>query len=82
MSLRNDEMKFQQEIKRKEQLATQKIAVSVSKYVNELAKSRGYEMVFEANSAGLLYLKDPVDLTSEVVEKFGKKAKTSKSVKK
>ena len=50
--------------------------------MNELAKSRGYEMVFEANSAGLLYLKDPVDLTSEVVEKFGKKAKTSKSVKK
>ena len=81
MALRNDEMQFQQEIKRKEQMATQKIAVSVSKFVNDLAKSRGYEMVFEANSAGLLYLKDPVDLTKEVVEKFGKKT-NSKSAKK
>ena len=57
MALRNDEMKFQGEIKRKEQMATQKIAVSVGKFVNDLAKNRGYEMVFEANSAGLLYLK-------------------------
>ncbi|SME99599.1 OmpH family outer membrane protein [Pseudobacteriovorax antillogorgiicola] len=82
MALRNDEMQFQQEIKRKEQMATQKIAVSVSRFVNDLAKSRGYEMVFEANSAGLLYLKDPVDLTKEVVEKFGKASNKSKSAKK
>ena len=82
MALRNDEMKFQGEIKRKEQMATQKIAVSVSKYVNEMAKKRGYEMVFEANSAGLLYLNNPVDLTKEVIESFGKKAKASKSAKK
>ena len=65
MALRNAEMAFQNEIKRKEQMATQKIAVSVSKFVNDLAKKRGYEMVFETNSAGLLYLKDPVDLTKK-----------------
>jgi len=82
MALRNDEMQFQQEIKRKEQIATQKIAVSVSKFVNELAQSRGYEMVFESNSAGLLYLKNPVDLTQEVVEKFGKKSKKTNTAKK
>ena len=72
MALRNDEMKFQGEIKRKEQLATQKIAVSVGKFVNDLAKNRGYEMVFEANSAGLLYLKNPADLTKEVIDKATK----------
>lgn len=81
MTLRNDEMKFQQEIKRKEQMATQKIAVSVSKYVNDLAKKRGYEMVFETNSAGLLYLKNPTDLTKEVIAGLGK-AKSTKSAKK
>lgn len=75
MELRNSEMAFQQEIKRKEQLATQKIAVSVSKFVNELAKKRGFEMVFETNSAGLLYLKDPVDLTKEVINSFGANGK-------
>ncbi len=73
MALRNSEMAFQQEIKRKEQLATQKIAVSVSKFVNDLAKKRGFEMVFETNSAGLLFLKDPVDLTKEVIDSFGSK---------
>ena len=81
MSLRNEEMQFQNEIKRKEQMATQKIAVSVSKYVNELARSRGYEMVFESNSSGLLYLKNPVDLTKDVIENFGgdkAKGKTAK----
>ena len=82
MALRNDEMKFQGEIKRKEQLATQKIAVSVGKFVNDLAKNRGYEMVFEANSAGLLYLKNPADLTKEVIELFGKGAKSGKTAKK
>ena len=81
MALRNDEMTFQQEIKRKEQMATQKIAVSVSKFVNDLAKERGYEMVFETNSAGLLYLKNPTDLTKEVIAGLGK-AKASKSAKK
>ncbi|NRA66482.1 MAG: OmpH family outer membrane protein [Pseudobacteriovorax sp.] len=82
MALRNDEMKFQSEIKRKEQMATQKIAVSVSKMVNDLAKARGYEMVFETNSAGLLYLKDPVDLTKEVIAAFDKKGGNKNSAKK
>ena len=82
MDLRNDEMKFQSEIKRKEQMATQKIAVSVSKMVNDLAKARGYEMVFETNSAGLLYLKDPVDLTKEVIAAFDKKGGNKNSAKK
>ncbi len=40
MSLRNEEMTFQNEIKGKEQAATQKIAVAVSKLVNDMAKQR------------------------------------------
>lgn len=82
LALRNDEMSFQNEIKRKEQEATQKIAVSVSKIVNEMAKSRGFDMVFETNSAGLLYLEDPVDMTKEVIAAYEKKGKKSAGVKK
>ncbi len=80
MALRNEEMKFQGEIKGKEAQATQKIAATVSKIVNDLGKSKGLDMVFEMNSAGLVYLKDPQDLTKEAItayEEQAKKAKTS-----
>ena len=70
LGLRNEEMTFQAEIKRKEQKATQKIAVRITKLVNKIAEERGYEMVFETNSSGLIYLKSPVDLTDEVVQAF------------
>jgi outer membrane protein len=75
LDLRNKEMTFQKEIKEKEQAATQKIAVAVTKQVNELAKQRGYEMVFETSSAGLLYLKDPYDMTKEVIDAYAKGSK-------
>ena len=78
VELRSREMDFQKEIKGKEQMATQKIAVAVTKLVNELAKSRGYEMVFETSSAGLLYLKDPYDLTKEVIESYEAQSKKEK----
>ena len=79
MALRGEEMKFQNEIKGKEGQATQKIAITVTKLVNDLAKDRGLEMVFETNSAGLVYLKDPVDLTKEVVAAFEEESKKSKN---
>lgn len=82
MNLRNEELKFQQEIKQKEQEATQKIAVSVTKLVSELAKKRGYEMVFETSSAGLVYLKDPVDITKEVITAYESQAKGGSITKK
>lgn len=75
MNLRNQEMEFQGEIKKKEQAATQKIAVNVTKIVNKLAEDRGYEMVFETSSSGLLYLKDPADLTKEVIAAYEEQSK-------
>ncbi len=75
MSLRNDEMAFQEEIKKKEGQATQKIAIAVTKIVNDLAKSKGFDMVFETSSAGLVYLKDPVDLTKDVIKEFEAQSK-------
>jgi outer membrane protein len=82
MSLRSEEMSFQNEIKGKEQAATQKIAIAVSKLVNEMAKQRGLEMVFETNSAGLLYLKDPVDMTKDVIDAFEAQSKKGNTAKK
>jgi outer membrane protein len=82
MSLRNEEMSFQNEIKGKEQAATQKIAIAVSKLVNDMAKQRGVDMVFETNSAGLLYLKDPVDMTKDVIDAFEAQSKKGNTAKK
>ncbi len=83
IALRNEEMTFQKEIKRKEQTATQKIAMKVTQLVNDLAAKRGFEMVFETSSAGLVYLKNPVDLTPEVTKMYeAQSATATKSAKK
>ena len=82
MALRNSEMEFQQEIKRKEQKATQSIAVKVAKIVEELAKQKQFEVVFESNTAGILYVKDPVDITKEVITAYEKGAKAGAQEKK
>ncbi|MEY4632062.1 MAG: hypothetical protein RIQ81_2182 [Pseudomonadota bacterium] len=77
LALRNAEMEFQAGIKRKEQKATQAIAVKVAGLVEKISKERAFEAVFEANSAGLLYLQDPVDLTKEVIDRYAKESKKS-----
>ena len=73
MSLRNAEMEFQANIKRKEQKATQQIAMKVAQVVDQIAKRKKLAAVFETNSAGLLYLETPVDLTQEVITDYAKR---------
>jgi len=75
VELRNSEMAFQTKIKRKEAQATQKIAINVQRIVDTLAKKQALEGVFETNSSGLLYLKDPVDLTNKVIAEYDKAGK-------
>lgn len=74
MTLRNAEMEFQANIKRKEQKATQQIAIKVAEVVDSIAKGKKLAAVFEANSAGLLYIDAPVDLTQAVIAEYGKKS--------
>ncbi len=73
LSLRNDEMEFQQSIKRREQKATQQIAVKVAQVVDAMARQRKLAAVFETNSAGLLYLETPVDLTQDVISEYARR---------
>ncbi|MCX6119736.1 MAG: OmpH family outer membrane protein, partial [Proteobacteria bacterium] len=72
MSLRNDEGAFREEVKKKEQKATQGIAAKVEGIVQKMAKEKTLDVVFEINSAGLLYVNQPVDLTKEVIDQYGK----------
>ncbi len=78
LALRNAEMEFQNDIKRKEQKATQSIAMKVAGLVEKMAKEKKLEAVFETNSAGLLYLESPADLTKEVIDRYAKDAKPAK----
>lgn len=73
LNLRNAEMEFQANIKRKEQKATQQIAMKVAGVVDQIAKQKKLAAVFETNSAGLLYLEAPVDLTQDVITEYGKR---------
>ena len=75
MTLRNAEMEFQANIKRKEQKATQQIAMKVAQVVDQIAKQKKLVGVFETNSAGLLYLESPVDLTQEVISEYAQRPK-------
>ena len=78
LALRNAEMSFQGEIKRKEAEATQKIAVKVARLVEKIARDKKLTGVFETNTAGLLYLEKPVDLTKEVIAEYEKMPKQDK----
>lgn len=70
--LQTKKMQFGAEVKRKEQEATQKIAKKVALVVENIAKEKNIELVFEANSSGLMFVKNPVDLTADVMKLYTK----------
>lgn len=70
MQLRNAEMEFQQSIKEREMEATKKIAMNVTNIVGEFGDKRGFDLVFETNSSGLVYVREPVDITKELIERY------------
>lgn len=70
MALRNEEMQFQNQIKQEEVQATQKIARPASAIINEMGKEKGFDLVFESSNSGILYARNPVDLTDEVIKKY------------
>lgn len=75
MVLRNQEMQFQQELKKKEAEVTQMIALKVAKMVDKMAKTKKIDVVFEANSSGLIFVKNPVDLTPDVIKVYDTESK-------
>lgn len=77
VSLRNKEMEFQAEIKRKEQQATKDIAVKIARLVEQMAVKMKLEVVFESSS-GLLYIKEPLDITDKVIDSYNRTHKPTK----
>ena len=74
-SLRTAQMSFEQEVRRKEMEETQKIIETLQKIIDEVAKKKGYELVFERGSGALLYASAIQDITSDVVKIFNDRSK-------
>ena len=70
LALRQAEMDFQNQIKQKEQKATQQIAIKVAGIVEKIARDKNLEAVYETNTSGLLYLKNPLDLTPDIIASY------------
>jgi Skp family chaperone for outer membrane proteins len=80
--LQQGERKMLVDIKKQEAKATDKIAQKVSVLVERIAAKKGLDAVFETSNAGLMYAKDYIDLTSEIIGIYDKsKVKLAKKKK-
>ena len=76
--LREAQMGFEQEVRGKEMKETQKIFQNLAEIVEEIAKKKGYEMIFERNAGALLYAARIDDITAEAVQMYNQKYKVKK----
>lgn len=70
MVLRDEEMKFQQRIRQQEFQATQGIVEKIAVYVKDIATAKNLAVVFESSQSGVMYIKNYIDITDDVILKF------------
>lgn len=70
--LHDAKMSIQNEFKQREMEASEKIFFNIRKVITSLAEKKNFSLVYEKNST-LLYAKDPVDITDEVIKEYDKK---------
>lgn len=66
-------MKLQRDLSKKEAKVTKEIFGKMRKVVQEIAEERGYDLVLEKQGSSVLYAKDSMDLTDELIERFDSK---------
>lgn len=75
---RNAQMAFEQEVRQKEMQETQKIFQNLSKVIDDVAKKKNLDLVFERGAGALLYASKIEDITPEVVSAYNSKHKVKK----
>ena len=75
MSLQQKSMGFQKEIQQMEEKLKKPILEKVRVIIEEVSKSTGVEMTFEASTAPIVYAKSEKDLTDKVIELYNKRHK-------
>lgn len=66
-------MKLQQELSARERDAMRPLADKMTAVAREIAEAEGFTMIFDRESAGLVYAPPALDLTNELIRKFNAK---------
>ncbi len=66
-------MKLQQELSAKERDAMRPLADRLTAVAKEIAETDGFTMIFDRESAGLVYAPASLDLTNELIRKYNAK---------
>ncbi len=70
--LERDLQAAQEEFEIEHRKLMQPVLRSILKVVNEVAKDKGYDVVLERTSPGVLFYSDQLDITDEVIERLNK----------
>ena len=73
MKIQEKSMGFQKEIQEEENKFKKPILDKVRGIVEEVSKSAGVDVTFEASTAPIIYAKDDKDLTDDVIKLYDKK---------
>lgn len=73
MELQQTYMALQQELATAEAKATKKIFDKMGKLIEEIAKEKKYDLVLESTESAILYARDDMDLTSELIKRYNAK---------
>ncbi|MBW1730829.1 MAG: OmpH family outer membrane protein [Deltaproteobacteria bacterium] len=63
---------FSQEMKEAEQDAKRMVGKEIEKIVEKIGKTQGYTIILERRTLGLVYYKDSIDITDQVVAAYDK----------
>lgn len=77
-NFRTAQMNFEQEVRGKEMQETQKIYQKLIQVVNDIAKKKNIDLVFERGAGALIYAASADDITKDVVTAYNAKFKASK----
>ncbi|MEO1230606.1 MAG: OmpH family outer membrane protein [Myxococcota bacterium] len=81
LALRETLMKEQQELKRLEAQALGKITKRMRGIIADMGKAGGYTLILEAQESSLLFAKNHLDLTNEVIRKYNQASAKKKAKK-
>ncbi len=75
VALQQKQVSFQNEIQEMERTLKTPITQKIQKIVQELSTKHKLDLAFEAMSSGVLYSKEKIDLTDEVIKVYDSKHK-------
>jgi outer membrane protein len=63
---------YTQEMKQEEQDATKRVGKDLEKIVEKIAEEKGYILIFERRTIGLIYFANAIDITDQVTKEYDK----------